>query len=56
MKLIRRCEGNYISEDGKYVIYKSGWDSVWTLYENNVKVGAYLTKREAKAEAERRAK
>lgn len=56
MKFIRRCEGNYISESGKYIICKSGWDGTWKLSENGKNVGYYLTKREAQEEAEKREK
>ena len=54
MKFIRRCEGNYISEDGKFVICRSGWDGTWKLFENSKNVGYYLTKREAQADAQKR--
>ena len=45
--MIKRCAGNYISEDGKYVIYHSDWCKTWDLYEKGLKIGSFLTKKEA---------
>lgn len=56
MKFIRRCEGNYITEDRAYTITKDGWWNCWNLYHNGKYLTSFRTLREAKAEAEERSR